>query len=621
MYIATIIPIAKGIPFDTLTYYSNEEYSLGTIVTIPFGKQSIKGIIIENNSLAEAKTIVKTAKFTLKKIKSVVGEAPFLTAATSAFIDTATATITPVGALAGLVTPSVLFEYISENKKSELPEQVDQTEFEESVVYGTREERVGQYKRIIRSAFASKKSVLFIAPSIRTLQDYKQTLEKGIDKHTVILHSKVTKKALKQAMDTIKETDRPVVIFATPGFMLFPREDVGTIIAEEESSSLYYANNRFKTDIRVFIKTYSTHRNTKLLWGDTIPRFATLHRLHADHLPRTFIPDKLTVVPIAPYKTILPHEVIELIGHAQKKKKNLYIFANRKGVAPLSRCHDCGTIVECQECSLPMVLRNKVTSDGSKVRTFSCTHCAATLPATHTCVTCSSWNITPVAIGTESIRDAVAELVGSESVITIDDDLTPDSTDIQAALSKIEKSDFTIIIGTIKALPYIKNIHYSLFPFFDRQLSTPSLYTTENILRLIMECNERSKDGVLIFSKDPEFPLIKQLETQKINAIIHDELEIRKELQYPPFGSLIKISLTAIDHQRQHIMEVVQDFFKETAITFLPARKISYSNKVLLVWVFSASTTYIEEEGSLLVSFLQSLKSPYLIEENPERFS
>lgn len=622
MYIATIIPIAKGIPFDTLTYYTGEAYSVGTIVTIPFGKQTIKGIIIETTSLSDAKSIVKNARFSLKKIKDVVGNTSTFKAATNALLESAILSTTPVGALAGIFLPTTLFEYILEEKKKTVEQEEVKTEFEESVIYGTNEERIGQYKRVIRSAFAAKQSVLFIAPSIRSLEEYARKLEKGIDKHVVLLHSKITKKALKAACTLIKESDRPIIIFATPSFMLAPRTDIGTIIIEEESSSLYYSNNRFKTDMRIFSKTYASHLGVKLIWGDTIPRFATLKQLKSEHLARTFIPDKLTVVPIEPYKSILPQEVMDLIGHAQKKKKKIYIFANRKGIAPLSRCYDCGTVVTCPECSLPMVLRNTTTRDGSKVRTFVCTHCPTTLPATHTCVTCGSWNITPVAIGTESIRDAVVELVGAEAVFTIDDDLTPDSTEVKTMLSQLEKRGFAIVIGTVKVLPYITQVHYSLFPFFDRQLSTPSLYTTETILRLIMECNERSTDGVLLFTKDSNFPIIKQLETQKINAIIHDELAIRQELGYPPFGSIIKISLTVSEQRKTEIAQQIADFFGETSITMLPARKIPQGiAKVLLTWVFSATTTYIEEEGSVLVAFLQSLKTPYLIEENPERFS
>jgi len=623
MYITTVIPIARGIPFDTLSYYVQEELSAGTLITIPFGKQTIHGIVTETVTIAEAKGMIKSASFTLKKVKTVLGIVPSIQAAALALADTSALTLTPIGTLASNVIPQTLFDYINGEKiitEEVVTDEPATSSFEESVTLGPTAERVDHYKRLIRTAFAAKKSVVFTAPTIRSLERFKTLLEKGITNHVVVMHSKTTKKQLRSSFSALKSSERPLVIFATPSFLVLPRIDIGILIAEDESQGLYHTSDRYKSDLRIFIKSYAERLGLKLIWGDTLPRFATLKRLDADHVARTYVPDKLTVVPVEPYRTVLPNEVIEIIRHAQKKGRRLYVYANRKGVAPLSRCSDCGTIVNCEECSLPMVLRNKITADGESIRSFSCSHCAATLPSTHTCTYCGSWNITPSAIGTESIRDEIIGIVGAESVVTIDDDLTPDSTSIQSLITESDKLKFVVIIGTIKVLPYLKQIHYSLFPFFDRLLSTPSLYTTENVLRLVMECNERSSEGVLAFSRDPEFPFTKQLDTQKINAIIHDELTLRSELGYPPFGSIIKVSLTVPEGYRQSTIEKVTEFFGDIDITMMPVRRISQgSMKVLLVWIIPAATTYIEEEGPTLSSFLQSLRFPYLIEENPER--
>lgn len=622
MYIATVIPISKGIPFDTLTYFSAELLPMGTIVSVPFGKQKINAIIGECQTLSEAKTAIKNASFALKKIHGTVGHVPLLEAVVAGLQETSQRTLTPLGAIAAAVMPNSFFEYVSTEKLVALTEEdlIVEKKFTEESVAGTVTERADYYKRLIRTSFAAKKSILFIAPTIRNLEQWKKSLEKGIPKHVVILHSKVTKKELRSAFSLIKQSDRPLIVFATPGYSVIPRTDSGAVIIEDESSSLYKTNDRFRTDLRVFFQAFARAAMLQLYWGDTIPRFATLQQTDATQLPRTFIPDKLTIVPVEPYRSILPTEVVEIIRHAEKKKRRLYVYANRKGVAPLSRCADCGTIVTCEACTLPMILRNRRRADGVEERYFVCSHCTATLPATHTCTYCDSWNITPVSIGTESIRDAIAAIVGSEFVTTIDDDLTPDSATIETLLNDLDKQKFCIIIGTIKVLPFLKNINYCLFPFFDRLLSTPSLYTTENVLRLVMECNEKAVDGVLVFTRQPEFPLIRQLETQKINSIIHDELELRRELGYPPFGSIIKISLTVPEGYRHSVIEKVQEFLTDAEATMMPARRISVgSMKMLLTWIIKTPSTYIEEEGPTLASFLTSLHFPYLIEENPER--
>jgi hypothetical protein len=176
-------------------------------------------------------------------------------------------------------------------------------------------------------------------------------------------------------------------------------------------------------------------------------------------------------------------------------------------------------------------------------------------------------------------------------------------------------------VGTNKVLPYLKGIHYTLIPYIDRILSVPALSTTETVLRLIMECNEKSSEGVIVCTRNPDFPLLKQLANQKLNTIISEELSLRQELGYPPFGLIVKISMTAPVAHIGAIRERVNEYFEGTDITPIPPRRISVgSMKILMTWIIKAPLSYIEDEGSDIMRFLDSLRFPYKIEQNPERF-
>src|SRR5438270_566989 len=153
MQVATIIPIARGIPFDTLTYYSPEVLATGTLVSIPFGKQLIVGIVVECTPLADAKTLIKQAAFSLKKIKQVLGHLPYFEQAITAFQATSVESLAPVGAVAASTMPQFLFEYMQSEKLSDILMTVEQTTraSEESVIAATTLDRVDHYKRLIRS--------------------------------------------------------------------------------------------------------------------------------------------------------------------------------------------------------------------------------------------------------------------------------------------------------------------------------------------------------------------------------------------------------------------------------------------------------------------------------------
>lgn len=620
MYILSVIPIARGIPFSTLSYYSTDALSVGTMVEIPLGKQSLYGLVHECTSLIEAKTSIKQATFSLKKIKSVIGASSYSVGLIQGLREASGKTLTPVGALAGVVINELFLELIQQDatKEGTLKEREQKPPL---LSYGSRLDRIDTYKRIIRSAFAQKQSVILVAPSIRSVEYWFSVLQKGITNHSVILHSKKTKRDQKSALSAVKSSDRPLFICTTPQSAIIPRDDITTLIIEDESSTLYKLHDRYGADMRIVIESIAQASRIQLVYGDMLPRFETLEKAGGSHLPRSYTPEKLMVVPTEVYRTVLPSETIELVRYCQKNKKSLFIYTNRKGIAPVSRCADCGTSVDCPTCGLPIVLRYKV-SGGERERLFLCTHCGDTLPPTHTCTYCGSWNITPVSVGTESVRDAVIEIVGEEQVLTIDDDLAPDAKEAEGLLAEAQKRKWCIMIGTQKLLPYLKQIDFIAIPFFDRLLSTPSPYTVEETLRLLMECNEKTKDTLVICTKKPDFPITTLLSQKKIQEIVEDDIETRRALSYPPFGILIKLSVTVPSAHKDLVIQKVDHFFESLDKTLLPVRRISPdSMKLLCTWIIQANNDYTTDYGEELQLFLQDLRFPYSIDINPSRLS
>lgn len=618
MHIATIIPIQRGIPLDTLSYYSSEELSCGMIVEVPMGRGSIYGLVLESIPLVQAKMSIKHATFTLKRVKKVIGVSTFTEAVTRGLIEAKKKTLAPIGTLASATLNEIYFDLIQNITTIETAV-LHESQIFPKVIYGNTNDRIDQYKRVIRSAFADKKSIIFVAPSIRSLNTWYEYLKKGIGDHIVILHSKRTKRDQKNALSLIKQSERPLLICATPHFAHVPGQNIGITILEEESSNLYKTNDRYEIDTRILLTEIGRARGVHMIYGDVLPRFETLVENQNTTLARSYVPEKVVIAPTESYRSILPVETIELIRYCQKNKKTLFIYTNRKGIAPLSRCSDCGTIVECPTCTLPITLRYKITAE-EKIRLFICTHCGDTLPPTHVCTHCASWNITPVSIGTDSLRDAVASIVPEENIVMIDDDITPDSGGIEKMIEEIQKKKWYIVIGTQKMISYIKDVDYSAIPFFDRILSTPSPYTVEETLRLIMECNARTKENLVICTRHPEFPITKQIATRKIQEVIDEDIENRKIFAYPPFGVLLKLSITVTSGSRIAAVEKIEDFFKEYQLSPTPPRRISpQSMKLLCTWIISVPNTYLEDEYETLLSFLNSLRLPYKIDTHPNR--
>ncbi len=85
MYVITVVPLRKGIHIETLSYFSSISYIPGTLLHIPVRNTTTLGLVTESNEVSNAKTALRAATFSLRKLPaqtetSVLGKAFIQTA-------------------------------------------------------------------------------------------------------------------------------------------------------------------------------------------------------------------------------------------------------------------------------------------------------------------------------------------------------------------------------------------------------------------------------------------------------------------------------------------------------------------------------------------------------------
>lgn len=73
MQVVSVIPLKKTSVFETLTYFSTEPLSAGTLVSVKLRGKSIKAMVTDVEEIANVKSAVKNADFVLRPIESVLG--------------------------------------------------------------------------------------------------------------------------------------------------------------------------------------------------------------------------------------------------------------------------------------------------------------------------------------------------------------------------------------------------------------------------------------------------------------------------------------------------------------------------------------------------------------------
>jgi primosomal protein N' (replication factor Y) len=568
MYIATVVPIKKGIQKEYLSYFSATDIPLGSIVTIPVRSKTIDAIVLSIEDAREMKSDLKNAEYQLKKIIEVKGNSPFTTEFFTACSRMKDYTASSTGSIIQAMLPALYLDNIKDLKEADRIEKEDSTlnvKHEKVIFQALTTDRIAFYRTLIREAFAKKQSIFICVPTRYDIEEWKGALVKGIEQYVFAFHGDMTKKTLIANYNSVIDMDHPVLIIGTGMFLSIPRPDIETIILEHESSDSYKQIGKPYLDVRSFVEVLSSIQKSKLIIADTLLRPDTLYRheegvlgeVHSPHF-RLPIAERQMIVDMkeevdekgAKKFAVLSDKTKRMIEHALAHEESVFLFSIRKGLAGVTVCHDCGHTLLCPNCSAPVVLygakqRNatKVTTEATRI--FMCNKCGRKESTETRCPECTSWNLTPLGIGTDRVYEEVKSLFKNAEIIQIDKEATSTDKEARLAIQAFSKKPGSILIGTEMAFSYLhESVTHSAIISLDGLLSIPSFNITQKILHIIEKLHSITTRNLIIQTRLPENPILVHVLSGNVLPLYREDLNERKSFGYPPFKRLIKITFT-----------------------------------------------------------------------------
>jgi len=648
MYIATVIPIQKGPQKEYLSYFSMADIPLGSIVSIPVRKRIIDAIVINMEEARNIKSDIKNADYQLKKIIKVKGDSPFNKSFFTACLRLKDYTVSNTGSIIKSLLPSIFIENIQKLKEPISIETQDETKenikHEKLIFQATAGDRLAFYRTLIREAFAKKESVFLCVPTHYDIDHFNKELSRGIEQYVFTMHSDMTKKALIKTYNSIIDEVHPILIIGTGIFMSIPRHDIKTIILEHESSDIYKQITRPYIDIRSFAEVLSSIEKTKLILGDTLLRPETLHRHEQGEfgeissplyrLPQTerqIVVDMKEEVDEKGKKvfTTLSRATKKMIDEAILKDKSVFLFSVRKGLAPITVCNDCGHTLQCPTCSTPIVLygtRQITATKSTTPRIFMCNKCGRKEKTEVSCPHCSSWNLTPLGVGTDRVYDEIKSLYPKIKVIQIDKEATPTKKEAHSAIAEFNKNPGSILIGTEMVFSYLENqVNSSAVISLDGLFSIPSFNITQKILHIIEKLHYVTLSNLIIQTRIPENKILQYILSGNVLPLCREDLTERKDFGYPPFKRLIKITFegTATDTEkaRSFIEKTLGNYEPQIFSAFVSRIKGQYITNTVIkvdprIWPLPTDEKLLVEKN--LFHTLSELPPSFSINVDPE---
>ncbi|MCR4311098.1 MAG: hypothetical protein NUV54_00800 [Candidatus Taylorbacteria bacterium] len=582
MFLIEVIPIARGIGIDTLSYFSSARIDLGSLVSVPLRKKEVHALVVSVRDAQEVRAEIKSSSYSIRKVTEFKASfflpEPFMKAvlASARFFAT-----TPGSILSHVLPKSVLGnEHVHSASCREV---AGHRFFDRLVIQSDDAERFAQYRMCIREEFAKRQSVYFCVGTAEEAKRAVPLLSKGIEEYTLVLYGSLPKKKMAEVIEKVMTSKHPVLIIATAHFLSVCPANVSMVILENDSSRSFRVQSRPFIDMRVWAELFAKESELRFLVGGALLRTETLYRYKqgefSELTPLTFrslSPALSHIVDMRKAKKpggsfeVLSDELVSLIEKTQSANQSLFLFASRRGLSPQTVCGDCGTSVVCHRCHAPVVLHKKRA--GMEDNFFYCHGCGEKRSAEERCAYCQSWKLVPLGIGVELLDQEICKRFPSVKVFRLDKDTASTAQKAIKIVADFYNTPGSVLVGTEMAMSFLDaKIDNTAVASLDSLFSFPDFRIHERIVHLLLRIRSLTLTSCIVQTRLPEERVLEYALKGNLTDFYREELAERKAFNYPPFSVLIKISLAGTRVAVTKEMEKVSSHLAPYTVELFPA--------------------------------------------------
>jgi primosomal protein N' (replication factor Y) len=250
--------------------------------------------------------------------------------------------------------------------------------------------------------------------------------------------------------------------------------------------------------------------------------------------------------------------------------EQVILLLNRRGFARSLQCPDCGFVMTCNHCSLPLTYHK----DENRLICHMCGFRALTPP---TCPDCHSKNILLQGYGTEKVEELLRRTFHSARIARIDADVSRRKNAVRDILRDFRAKKIDILLGTqmiAKGLDF-PNVTLVGVLNADLGLYIPDLRAGERTFQLLTQVAGRAGRGdlegeVLIQTFTPESPSLQYARFHDCDGFAEQELEIRRAFDLPPYSHVALLTVRSPNERlAEFSMQTLSKRISELNITGL----------------------------------------------------
>ena len=424
------------------------------------------------------------------------------------------------------------------------------------------------YIHLIKKAIDEGKQVLYLLPEIALTVQMTRRLHNVFGSRLGIYHSKYSDAERVEIWKKQLSSEPYDVILGARSAVFLPFTRLGLVIVDEEHETSFKQQDpapRYHARSTA-IMLARMYEGAKVLLGTATPSMESYHnactgkygyvqlttRYKDVAMPEIRVVDTKDLYHRKMMRGAFSPDLLEAMRTALRKKKQVLLFQNRRGFAPMVECKVCGWVPKCKNCDVSLTYHRSMNL-------LTCHYCGYTYPVPKQCPNCESTELLGRGYGTEKIEDRVRELFPEARIARMDLDTTRSAGAYGRIIDDFSCGRTDILIGTqmiTKGLDFSGVTVVGILNA-DTMLNYPDFRAYEQAFQMLSQVSGRAgrrdeRGLVILQTKSADLPVIQQVVAGDFQTFARDLLEERSMFRYPPFYHLVYVYLR---HRNEQLVD------------------------------------------------------------------
>ncbi|QDR80678.1 primosomal protein N' [Sporomusa termitida] len=420
------------------------------------------------------------------------------------------------------------------------------------------------YIRAVAEARRLNRQAIVLVPEIALTSQIVARFKAAFGEDVVVMHSKLSVGERHDAWRRLQAGQAGIVIGARSA-LFAPAGQLGLIIIDEEHEFTYKQEETPRYHAREVALARARLAGAVVVLGSATPAVETYYKARqGDHV---FIPmnqrvdntpmPEVTVVDMRQElaqgrRSVISQALKDMLTEILARQEQAVILLNRRGYSTFVLCRECGHVLKCPHCDIALVYHASAT-------VLRCHYCRERHTVPDICPVCSSRYIRYFGAGTQKVEEALAAAFPAARIIRMDQDTTGGKMAHDKILSAFAAGTYDILLGTqmVAKGHDIPNVTAVGIISADTALNLPDFRAAEKTFALLTQAAGRAGRGkksgrVVMQTYNPEHYAIIAGAGHNYQAFYQHEITFRRQLHYPPYANLVKITVHGADEITVH---------------------------------------------------------------------